>query len=420
MVSNMKKIDIKNTDKAMYYEKLDNGLEVYMYPISCIKQYKASFFTKFGSIYTSFKLNNKTINVPNGIAHFLEHKMFEQEQGISVFDFYSKSGTHCNAYTSNNITNYYIMGENNINKNINFLLDYVQSPCFTDENVNKEIGIIEQELLMYKDAYGLVSYENLMSNMFFNSNYKYKIGGTVEDIKKINKTMLYECYNAFYNPSNMVLVITGNFNKEKMIELIKKNQSSKVFGTYKHELSKVNEPDKVVKEYEKMTVGISTPIVKMAIKIKKHDTNIKYRMYLSLILEYLFDKTSTFIDELKKENILESDIEYELMFADTHDVWIINTTCKKYNILIDKIKEKLKNFEIDREYFERMKKVLIVDFVVPLQSFKRINSGMIYHIIEYEKIQDNLYEIIKSLDYDEMNNIKSKLVLDNISTYIID
>lgn len=419
MVSNMKKIEIINTDELIYYEKLENGLEVYMLPNNNIKKYAISFFTKFGSIHTSFKSNNNKYTVPNGIAHFLEHKVFEQKNGIDPFTFFSKSGTDCNAYTAYNYTNYILDGTTNLNKNINYLLDYVQSPNFTNENVEKEKGIIKQELLSYKDYYEYLSFDNLMSNIFINSNYKYTVGGEVEDIEKITKNMLYDCYNAFYNPNNMIIVITGNFNKDKIIEIIKNNQMNKVFNNYKYEIQSIDEPDKVLKEFDKLTIGVSIPILNIGIKIKKED-NIKDKLYLLIIVDYLFGKTSKFVEKLIEDNIIEGRLKSNIVDADTHDVILLECKSYKYEETIKRVKSLLNNFEIDNVFFERRKKVSICKYIECFEYINKINFEIVDYLIEYGKYPYDYYEIIKSLDYKELCDIKNRLCFDNMSSYVID
>ena len=183
----MKEINFNFYNKKVYYDKLDNGLEIYVYQNKEVKDIYTTFTTRYGSTINSFKLNNININVPNGIAHFLEHKLFEQENGIDPMNFYSSTGSSCNAMTSYYYTSYVFSCNNSFKKNINYLLDYVQKPYFTDKNIEKEKGIIIQEINMYKDMPEATIYEKLCYNLFVNHNLKQPVIGSVDEIKQITK-----------------------------------------------------------------------------------------------------------------------------------------------------------------------------------------------------------------------------------------
>ena len=231
----MKKSKLEKLDLSLYTEELDNGLRVFIVPKTDVNGIYATLSTKFGSVYKEFvPLNEKKmVSVPLGVAHFLEHKMFEQKNNIDPFTFYSERGSDANANTSNYKTTYLFSGPNFFDENINYLLDYVQDPYFTDENVEKEKGIIEQEIKMYEDDPYFKMYDGIIYNTFIKHPIKYPIAGTVEDVRKITKEDLYTCYNTFYHPSNMFLVITGNVDPKEAMEVIKINQEKKKFDSKK-------------------------------------------------------------------------------------------------------------------------------------------------------------------------------------------
>ncbi len=223
----MKRI-FNKLDLELYEEKLDNGLEIYIVPKNDKNNIHASFTTKFGSDDLDFILNGESISTHPGIAHFLEHKLFEQEDGTDPFQLFDNNGAYSNAFTNHIQTTYYFEGPINFEENLNLLLDFVQAPYFTDENVEKEKGIIIQELKRNKDFPYRVMYEEKISNSFINNNIKIPVIGYIDSINSITKEELMKCYKAFYNPSNMFLVITGNVDPIKTIELIKQNQSKKI------------------------------------------------------------------------------------------------------------------------------------------------------------------------------------------------
>ena len=192
----MKKSKLEKIDLELYEETLDNGLNVYVVPKENVNGIYATFSTKFGSIEREFIPigSKKMIKVPLGVAHFLEHKMFEQKDEVDPFTFYSERGCDANANTSNYKTTYLFSGANSFADNINYLLDYVQDPYFTDENVEKEKGIIEQEIKMYEDDPFFKMYNGIIYNSFINHPIKYPIAGTIKDVNSITKEDLYNCY----------------------------------------------------------------------------------------------------------------------------------------------------------------------------------------------------------------------------------
>ena len=260
----MKKITIDKLDENIYYEKLSNGLEVYFYVNKNVQNNYATFTTKYGSIYNEFVSDNgKVYKLPNGVAHFLEHKVFVQKDGLQPEEFYGKSGAMCNAYTTFKNTTYLFSGIDNIYDNVIYLLDFVQNIYLTDENVESEKGIIKQEINMCDDRPSDVLYDKIRKNSIVNNPFKESIIGTAKEVDGITKEMLEKCYYHFYNPNNMILIVTGNFDMEKMLTVIKDNQSKKTFSNFKSiKLKKYNEPDNIVKKME--VVKCDTDVIKMA------------------------------------------------------------------------------------------------------------------------------------------------------------
>lgn len=422
----MKKLEIKSAGEVLYYSKLENGLEVYMVPKESLNDVNVSFTTKYGGVHNEFISidNNKMIKVPYGIAHFLEHKMFEQESGIDPFSFFAETGTYCNAFTNYYNTSYLFSGNKEIHKNLNFLLDYVQSPYFTDKNVDKEKGIIEQEIKMYDDSADRIIYEKLLYNIFIKNPVKYSIAGTSEDINKITKENLYSCYNTFYNPSNMFLVIAGNFNPEETLEVINKNQQSKKFKKpIPIEIKHYNEPDKVEKEYEEKTMNVEFPYFSFGIKIPtdnmKYLENRKRDLYFSMIFYYLFGETSKFNEIITNEELIDSPLDIEMLHTDKHKIAILMCKSKKYNELIKKIKDNLKNINIDQEFIDRRRKVYISSIIYSFEDTNEINRNILDNIITYNDFDTNLFELINSLNKEELDKIISLINFDNTSIYII-
>ena len=218
----MQIIENKNLKEKMYIEKLENGLTVIIFPRNTTRKKYVMWGVNFGSIDNHFikPETNEEILIPDGVAHFLEHKMFEQKNGKNSLDTLSSLGVDANAYTTNDYTTYLFECTDNFYEALDELMDYVQNPYYTDENVEKEKGIIAQEINMYDDSPNWKVYMNAMECLYKNNPARIDIAGTVDSISGINKKMLYDCYNTFYTPYNMLMVVTGDFIPENLIKEI--------------------------------------------------------------------------------------------------------------------------------------------------------------------------------------------------------
>ena len=210
--------------EKIYTEKLKNGLTVIIIPKKGVQKKYIIWGTHYGSNDNKFIVPGETevTEVPKGVAHFLEHKMFEQENGKNSLDVLTALGVNANAYTTNNHTAYLYECTNNFYEALDEFMDYIQHPYFTDENVEKEKGIIGQEIMMYDDYPEWKVYLNALEAMYHKSSVKLDITGTIETISKIDKEILYKCYNTFYNPGNMCLVVCGDFEPEEILKEVKK------------------------------------------------------------------------------------------------------------------------------------------------------------------------------------------------------
>lgn len=421
----MKKISLIGIDEDIFYEQLENGLDIYLYnKEGCTNNY-VTFTTKFGSIYNEFVPidKNKMIHVPHGVAHFLEHKVFAQEKDPQPEEFFAKSGALSNAYTTFKNTTYLFSGPNNLKENIVYLLDYVQSPYFTKENVNSEKGIITQEIHMCDDNPTDVLYEHIRKNIFQYNHFKDSIIGTTKDISSIDKDILYTCYNTFYHPSNMFLVITGNFNKEEILDTIIKNQANKKFKKPKEiKIKEYKEPDKVVRKKE--IINMNTPIPKVSYNIKIPLTNInmstrKYNLYLFMIFSCLFDETSTFDEECKNNNIITNSLYLNILNADSHLLISLINETNNYEKLLKKIEEKLKNIEITEDDLERKKRVLISNELFSFENIEIVNDMIVDNVIFDNTIENNMINLLKSLNIKELTSILKNLNLNNTSIVIL-
>lgn len=397
-------------DLDLYYEKLDNGLEVYIVPKDNVNSIYATFSTKFGSINSEFVPYDRTkmAKFPLGVAHFLEHKMFEQKNGIDPFTFYSERGSDANANTSNYKTTYLFSGTSFLDENLNYLLDYVQSPYFTDENVEKEKGIIEQEIRMYDDSPYFKLYDRILYSAFKFHPIKYPIAGTISSIKKITKEDLYTCYYTFYHPSNMFLVITGNVDPKDIMCLVKANQEHKTFKPYKEIILKeYEEPDEVQIKNGSAEMEIEIPKVGIGYKIRNNSSlNInKFKTYIGMFFDIKFGSVSEFNEKIKLQNLTTMDLDITLVNTDKHVLVIMSAETKQSKILIEKIEEELKNTKISETDFNRKKKVKKSSVIYKSDSIYALNNKIMSNIINYGKVITDEHAMIDELNYKELFDI---------------
>ena len=422
----MKKIPLSKLDIDVYYEKLDNGLEVFVSPKENSKTIYATYSTKYGSNKNDFVPigENKMIAVPLGIAHFLEHQLFTQEDGTDVMSFYSSRGTDVNANTNKLKTTYLFSGPDYFEENLEYLLNYVENPYFTDESVNKEKGIIEQEIKMYQDKPYARLYEGITYNAFHNHPIKYPIIGTIESINKITKEDLYTCYNTFYHPSNMFVVITGNVNPEKTIQIIKSHESKRNIEKIKEiKIKKYNEPDKVFKKKEIINLNVTIPKVCIAFKVNiekiKNVPKQEITTYLQILFSLKLGTTSVFCEKLKEEELITSFIDINVAETDTHALVYIMSESKNPDEFIKRVKNELNNLYILEEELERKKRAYISDIIYASDKIVRINYKIMADIVKYNKLITDDIDIIEKYNMKEMNEIINSINLDNYTIFIV-
>ena len=421
----MKKTKIEKLKLEVYEETLDNGLEIYIIPKNCNNIY-ATFSTKYGSNNDEFVPLNETKmkSFPLGIAHFLEHKMFEMEDGRDPFEIYSNNGADANANTSNYKTTYLFSGPEFFKENINFLLDYVQKPYFTEQNVEKEKGIIIQEIKMYQDDPYSVIYEKGIYNSFIKHPIKIPVIGDIKNVKKITKEDLYACYNTFYNPKNMFVVVTGNVEPQEVVEIIKQNQKNKKFEKFKKIKQKeYDEPDKIEKETETIKMDINIPKLTINYKINYKKLNLDLREiqnYLSIITDINIGSTSILNEELKNNNIITSDIDFTFIYTDKHILLTILGETEKIELLSSKIEEKMNNLEITEEEFERKKLSTMSSYIFMSDNIFSMNEKIMNNIIKYNEIKTDDIEYVKNLNFNKAKQIIKQLDLSNKCKVIIE
>ena len=280
----MKKIESSRLGDCYYEVKHPSGLTILMAPMEGFSTAYAMFGTAYGSIDTCIKTaeNGEFKKLPEGIAHYLEHKLFESEE-CSAFDRYAKTGANANAFTAFDRTAYLFACSDNFEESMEILLDFVTHPYFTPETVAKEQGIIGQEIRMYDDSADWRVLFNLFGALYHKNPVKIDIAGTVESIAEITSDLLYDCYNTFYNLHNMVLTVAGNFDMETVLKVADKIlEPAKDFYL---EHGDCGEPDSVVKNYVEQHLPVSVPMFNIGFKGK---TGTEAENFRGSILDEIF------------------------------------------------------------------------------------------------------------------------------------
>ena len=325
--------------------------------------------TKYGSNDSKFIVPGEEVEteVPKGVAHFLEHKMFEQESGINSLDTLTALGVEANAYTTNDHTAYLFECTENFYPALDELMNYVQNPYFTDENVEKEKGIIGQEIMMYDDYPEWKVYLNALEAMYHEHPVKLDITGTIETINNINKEILYKCYNTFYNPSNMVMVLCGDFEPQELLKEIKKRI---IKNDSKGEIKRIypTEPENIVKNIIEQKMDVSQPLFVIGIKDKLAEENelVKKHIAIEILLNIIIGKSSKLYEDLYKKSMLFAVPSLDYEFATGYAHILITGQSKKPEEVFKSFKSEitlLKKNGLELEEFERIKKKIYGGYI---------------------------------------------------------
>ena len=419
----MKKIELKGLDLTYYHERLENGLEVVMIPMPEKKNYFITYATRYGSDVTKFTPigKEKEITVPDGIAHFLEHKMFEQEDGIDPFTFYSKSGTASNASTSFDHTQYICYGTKKFGENLRYLLQFVNAPYFTNENVEKEKGIIAEELKMYDDIPDFQLEMALRKNIYHTSPRRIDIGGSVSEIQKITKEDLYTCYNNFYSPNNMFLLIVGNFDSKEAKQIIY-SELELLENKGTPQITKIEEKKTVRVEQEIINASVEVAKLAIGIKVPKESfdnyDSFELDLYFSMITAILFGPSSEFKERMKEKKLLSS-LYTEWETTEDFKVFYLMTESNEPEELLTEINKELQDMKLDEETFNRMKKVWIANEVRISDDVNSIVRNIFNDMLYYNEVISDRIDRIKALNYKELLEIVKKIDFNNKASIIM-
>ncbi|MDO3676342.1 EF-P 5-aminopentanol modification-associated protein YfmH [Paenibacillus ehimensis] len=406
----MRTIPYPHVKETLYTEELPNGLSVFVLPKEGFQKTYATFTTKYGSIDNDFQVEGEARRkVPDGIAHFLEHKMFEEPTG-DIFSVFAAQGASANAFTSFDRTAYLFSATEHIEENLSTLLNFVQNPYFTDANVEKEKGIIGQEINMYRDNPDWRAYFGLIETMYHKHPVHIDIAGTIESIGEITKEMLYECYHTFYHPSNMSLFVVGGVNPQDIMELVKRNQAGKTFkpqGTIHRYFE--DEPDQVKAPRKVTVLPVSLPKCLFGCKEPGQPLRgrelLKRELTMKVLLDILVSPSSAIYQKLYDEQLISDSFGSEYNIAENYAFTVIGGDTKDPERLIGRVQEEIDRVKADgiaSADFERSKKKKIGAFLRQLNSPEAIAN-------EFTKYR------FKGIDLFDMLPVYEELTLEDVN-----
>ncbi|MFF2908623.1 EF-P 5-aminopentanol modification-associated protein YfmH [Paenibacillus sp. NPDC057934] len=406
----MEQLRYDKLQETLYHEVMDNGLQVYVLPKPGFAKTYATFATKYGSVDNHFRVaGGEETTVPDGIAHFLEHKMFEEPEG-DIFATFASNGASANAFTSFDQTVYLFSATENIETNLSTLVDFVQRPYFTDENVEKEKGIIGQEINMYADNPDWRVYFGLIEAMYAKHPVHIDIAGTIESIATITKETLYTCYNSFYHPSNMLLFVVGGVEPEKVFELIRSNQAGKSYDK-QGEIERIfeQEPEQVATKRKESKLAVSMPKCLFGFKEKElglaGEAAVRRDLTTKLMLDLLLGSSTALYQKLYDEELISDSFGHEFNSSPQYAFSAIGGDTKDPDLLLKRIKEEIEPFlqsGFAEKDFERARKKKIGGYLRMLNSPENIA----HEFTRYQFRGGDLFEVLplyESITLDEVN-----------------
>lgn len=402
-------ITSSRTGDSCIHVKHKSGLDIYICEMEGFSSTEALFGTKYGSVNTMFKMRDdkEYTVVPEGIAHFLEHKLFENED-CDVFELYAKTGANGNAYTSFDRTCYLFSCSKNYQESLKILLDFVQKPYFTKASVDKEQGIIGQEIQMTNDNPEWRVFFNMLRCMYHNHPVKIDIAGTIESIAQIDADLLYKCYNTFYNLNNMVLSIAGNIKADEVLaicdECLKECEDKGLETVFPEE------PDSIVQSEIYETQPVGTPVFHIGYKCGacNGQERLTKNIALSIASALITDASSDMYQKLLKEEVINSSFGAEIFCGDGYFSVIFagesNDPKKVRDSVVSEV-ERMLTEGINEKDFQRIKKSMYGSLIRQLNNVEAVASMMLGAYMA----EAGPYDIISTV-----SEMTSDVVLDHV------
>lgn len=412
--------EIKSAALGERYYEIDHksGLKIYVMPKEGYSSTYAVFGTKYGSIDTKFKRSDSdewTV-VPEGIAHFLEHKLFESED-LDAFARYAKTGASANAYTSFDKTCYLFQCSDNFEASLEILLDFVTHPYFTKETVEKEQGIIGQEITMYYDVAGWMSTFNLLRCLYKNHPVRIDIAGTVESIAEITDKLLYDCYNTFYNLHNMCLAVVGDVTPQQVLDVC--DRMLKTAEPLSIERSFEKEPREIVSDYCEYNLAMSMPVFSFGYKeeCQSLTQDIKKIIEVAILLEILAGDTSELYNSMFEKGLINTGFSKEYFIGFGYEAITFDGESANPNEVACEIKKavaKLKENGITDEQFETARRSLYGREIMEYNDIDAIANSIIGAHFNGYSVFDAM-DIYKTVTKEDVENRLSNMMQEEYS-----
>ena len=398
-------------DEKVYEHELDNGLKLFIIPKPGFQKTFVTYTTQFGSLDNHFKPigSQQFVKVPDGVAHFLEHKLFEKEEE-DLFTAFAEENAQANAFTSFDRTSYLFSATSNIESNIKRLLDMVETPYFTDETVNKEKGIIAEEIKMYQEQPGYKLMFNTLRAMYSNHPIRVDIAGSVESIYDITKDDLYLCYETFYHPSNMVLFIVGDVNPQNMIDLVEQHEAKRnKTNQPKIERAEIDEPIEVNQHNVTEQMKLQSPRLMLGFKnqpLKESSEKYVQRdLEMTFFYELIFGEETDFYQNLLNKDLIDETFGYQFVLEPSYSFSIITSATQQPDELKELLLNELKKYRgqlVDQEAFDLLKKQFIGEVISSLNSPEYIANQYAKLYFEGVSVFDML-EIVENITLESVN-----------------
>lgn len=402
----------KQIDEKVYETELNNGLKLFIIPKKGFQKTFVTYTTQFGSLDNKFKPHGSDtyVTVPDGVAHFLEHKLFENEEK-DLFTAFAEDNAQVNAFTSFDRTSYLFSATDNVDRNIKRLLTMVETPYFTKETVDKEKGIIEEEIKMYQEQPGYKLMFNTLKAMYETHPIRVDIAGSVESIYEITKDDLYLCYETFYHPSNMVLFVVGDVDAEHIYEVIAEHENKRdkvnqpqIVRDALNEKSEVNEFN-VTESMKLQSPRLMLGFKNETLKNEPNEAYVKRDLEMTLFYEMVFGEETDFYQTLLNQDLIDETFGYQFVLEPTYSFSVITSATQYPDKLKALLLEELENTQgklSDAEAFNLLKKQFIGEFISGLNSPEYIANQYTKLYFEGVSLFD-LLDIVESITLDSVN-----------------
>lgn len=404
----MEKVEYSAIGEVCYRHTLPNGLRIAVVPKSGLTVSYAAFATEYGGAFRRFRTGEQWLDTPAGIAHYLEHKMFDMPEGENALSVLSANGAEPNAFTSSGMTCYHFESTRNFEENLEMLLKFVSTPYFTEESVEKEQGIISQEIRMTEDSPGFEVYIQLMKLLYDHHPVRDAVAGTVESIREITPEVLYDCHRVFYHPSNMTLCVSGNVDPEKVVEIAEKVLPSEAgtppetdFGTPDIDPPKVSR--------HSMNMEVAAPLFLIGAKVipaENGEPLLRQKLIAGLVLRSMFGSSSDFYTENYAAGLIGRDFDFEIDYSSGTATIIIGGESKDpekvYEELVKTIQLNMK-WGLDRRDFDRIKKASIGGRLRGLEDPEGVALSQVDGVFGgYDPLRS--FEVFSEITLDECNS----------------